>query len=223
VQHRLRRRSPNLETLFKTLKASIALVTCAGQREIQVHLFAKFGYTQADKEQVSEALRVAKSFPSFQSGTDVSVYIHSKLPTPIPTETSAGQTINAAGGSASTRNMHAPAVTGQPNAVTPSLFQSVGLRIDKSIIMKDLDEAAYNTLTSYASSFIRPYATERMTAAEPGEPASFVMGGPKISMLVAFGQAVGGLSHARRDTMLIRHCLGIVDATLGARPVLHHV
>lgn len=178
------------KSLSKTLRGSVTLVTCAGQRNLQVHLFGKFGYSEAEKEWVSRAVDMARDSPSFQSVTEVAIHIHAKLPTvivataPADTVATTGAGVDRRVGDTATPSLSASSVE------LGTYLQSVSLSVDKSIKLKDLKEGDYTTITDYALSFIRPYADERIKGTDPGRPAQFVMGGAKISIMVGFGAAV---------------------------------
>jgi hypothetical protein len=177
------------KSLSKTIKASVTLVTCAGQQNLQVHLFGKFGYTEADKDSVTNVLNIARSFPAFQSVSEIYVCVHAKVPAPtgsVPINTVSGTNALVH----TTTNNDAAVIRRHSAADTVSHFQTVNLQVDKSVKIKDLDDAAYDTITDYALSFVRPYAGERMEAADASEPAQFIMVGLKIAVMVGFGSAV---------------------------------
>jgi hypothetical protein len=193
--------SPQIsKSLSKTLKASITLITCAGQRNIQLHLFGKFGYTEADRNSVMNALDIAKSFPSFESVTQIDVCVHSKLPSPIVPSTSVSKTNTAAHADSKATN-DAAAILDESSALAAQpYFDSVFLDVDDSVKIKDLDAAAYSTLVDFALSFVRPYAIQRMSASEEGDAARFIMAGCKIAILIGFGAAVSlSLSGKRKQ------------------------
>jgi hypothetical protein len=194
------------KSLSKTLKASVTLVTCAGQQNLQVHLFGKFGYTEADKDSVTSCLYIAKSSPSFQSVSEIYVCVHAKVPAPTGASISTNTVSGTDAHVHTTTDNDVAAVPRHSAADTVSYFQTVNLQVDKAVKIKDFDDAAYDTITDYALSFVRPYAYERMSASDASEAAQFIMVGLKVAIMVGFGSAVSSAKQPCH-TGILRPCL----------------
>jgi hypothetical protein len=196
-------------SLSTSLKASITLISKRKHTSpaIQLHLFEKYGYSLEDMASVWRALDIAKSLPTFEDVTEISIHVHSRpqLSAMGPggmldsDEYRKSKEASDDGSDDGSSSYSGPGILFTPPI--DAWLSAISLYVDDT---NKLEVDDYIVLSTNIMIFLRPYAVERLNQKDhTAEAAEFTIADLEIPAMLSFAAAV---SLALSLTSLFKVC-----------------